>query len=196
MEKEKCIKTRKPCSFILFCREYRLRTLNVFLPAEICITLLARDDLPVHRAGYQVWNQICKQHVAFDRSIFTTYFWLCNLVNCLITLHISVWLYHCQAYMMNLLTPLLLHTDVKLTAYTIHSQSGIGIHPTSCFNTAPEKLLICISMEELTVQNTPVNLRLLQKQQVWSQDQKHRLQRYIVSDTDATRITVKTLPAP
>lgn len=142
-----------------------------------------------------MWNQISKHHVAFDHSIFTTYFSLCNLVNCPTPLCISVWLYHHQAYMSNSLTALLLHSDARLTACTIHSQFGIGIHPTSCFNIVLEKILICISMQELTVQNTPVTLRLLQKQPMWWQDQKHSLQRCTVSDTDATTITVKTLPA-
>ena len=121
------------------------------------------------RSLASVQNQICQRPVASDHSILTTYF-----IN-LFYYAFSAWLYHHHACTSNLLTALHLHTDARLTLCTIHSQSGISIHPTSCFTIALQKMFIWISMQELTVQNIPVNLRLPQKQ-MWWQDKKHQLQ--------------------
>jgi len=68
MEKEKFIKARKTCSFILFCRCYSLPILNVILSPQICITLLRRDNFPVYRTILFLLITVFSLHILLPYS--------------------------------------------------------------------------------------------------------------------------------
>jgi len=134
-EKEKCIKARKTCSFILFCRCYSLPILNVILSPQICITLLPRDNLPVHRTILLLLITVFSLHILLPYS--AKHFQYSCTISC-----IHVTFTHCIVFAYWCLTNFVYHT---------YCQYGIGIHPTNCFTIAPKEMLICISMQELIV---------------------------------------------
>ena len=135
MEKEKCINARKTCSFISFCRRYSFPILNVILSPQICITLLPWDNLPVYRTILLLLITVFSLHTLLPYS--AKHFQYGCTISC-----IHVKFTHCIVPVYWCLTNFVYHT---------YCQFGTGIHTTNCFTIALKELLICISMQELTV---------------------------------------------
>lgn len=135
-----------------------------------------------------VQNQMCQQSVAFDHSIFTTYF------IALFCYAFSAWLYHHHTCTSNLLTALHLHTDARLTLCTIHTVSLASVYTQQA--ASPYHWRKCSHEYRCTSWQCKIYQLILDffRNKCGDKIKKTSITRCRVNDTDATGFTVKILP--